>query len=327
MDIYPLRRDHAMSQSLPTIVITGATSGIGQCVAIALARHGAHLVLTARSRARAEATLALIEAAASGTRVDVHYGDFDHVASVAALGREIAGRHARIDVLINNAGIHAFKPRVTADGMSEMVAVNYLAPWLLTNILCDTLVQSAPSRIITVASEASRQAAGVDPLAALVDTRPFTARGSSKIYGQTKLLDIMFSLQLAHQLEGTGVAVNCLCPGFNVTELGRELWFAAPLKRLLKWLGIGDPGRGASIIVRLAGDPDFAEMTGGYFSVNNARPLTPVAPAGDLQAQQALWQATAERVSASWRPSSRSARFPKRRIIAQTARIASPEAS
>jgi NAD(P)-dependent dehydrogenase (short-subunit alcohol dehydrogenase family) len=288
----------AMAQPIPTIVITGATSGIGQCAAVALARQGAHLVLTARDRAKADATLTMIEAAAPGTRVQVYYGDFANLASVAALGREIAAHHVRIDVLINNAGLHAFKSRVTADGYPEMVAVNYLAPWLLTNILRGTVVRSAPSRIVTVASEASRQGAGFDPLAALIDKRSFTARGSSAIYGQTKLMDIMFSLELSRQLTATGVAVNCLCPGFNATGLGRELWFAAPLGRLLAGLKIGDPERGASIIVRLARDPAFAEITGGYFSVKDARPLVPVAPGADRQAQQALWQATAERTAA-----------------------------
>jgi NAD(P)-dependent dehydrogenase (short-subunit alcohol dehydrogenase family) len=287
-----------MSPSVPTIVLTGATSGIGRCAAIALARQGANLVLTARGQAKAAATVAMIEAAAPGTRVHVHYGDFADLASVAALGREIVAHHPRIDVLINNAGLHAFKPRVTADGYCEMVAVNYLAPWLLTSILRETVVQSAPSRIVTVASQASRWAAGFDPLVALIDKRPFSARGSSAIYGQTKLMNIMFSMELARGLTGTGVAVNCLCPGFNVTGLGRELWFAAPLERLLTWLEIGNPERGASIIVRLANDPAFADVTGGYFSVNDTRPLVPVAPGADRQAQQALWQTTAERVAA-----------------------------
>jgi NAD(P)-dependent dehydrogenase (short-subunit alcohol dehydrogenase family) len=280
------------------VVLTGGTSGIGQCAAVALARKGASLVLTARSRARADATVATIESAAPGTRVDIHFGDLGDLASVAALGREIVSRHSRIDVLVNNAGIHAFKPRVTTDGYSEMVAVNYLGPWLLTNILLETVIRSAPSRIVTVASEASRQGAGFDPLAALVGKRTFSARGSSAIYGQTKLMNIMFSMGLARMLKGTGVAVNCLCPGFNVTGLGRELWFAAPLERLLTWLKIGNPERGADIIVRLASDPAFAKVTGGYFSVGDARPLVPVAPGSDPQAQQMLWQATAERVAA-----------------------------
>src|SRR5882757_7179831 len=287
-----------MSPSVPTIVITGATGGIGRCAAIALARQGANLVLTARSQAKADATVEMIKAAAPDTRIHVHYGDFADLASVAALGREIVARHPRIDALVNNAGIHAFKPRVTADGYPEMVAVNYLAPWLLTNILLATVIRSAPARIVTVASEASRQAAGFDPLAALIDNRPFSARNSSAIYGRTKLINIMFSMELARRLKGTGVAVNCLCPGFNVTGLGRELWFAAPLERLLTWLKIGNPERGAGIIARLASDPAFADVTGGYFSVSDMRPLVPVAPGADRQVQQALWQATAERVAA-----------------------------
>src|SRR6202051_1293627 len=140
-----------MASPAPTIVLTGATSGIGRCAAIALARQGANLVLTARSQARADATVAIIKTAAPRTQIHVHYGDFSNLTSVAVLGREIVSRHSRIDALINNAGIHAFKSRATADGYAEMVAVKYLAPWLLTNILRDTLIRSAPSRIITVA--------------------------------------------------------------------------------------------------------------------------------------------------------------------------------
>jgi NAD(P)-dependent dehydrogenase (short-subunit alcohol dehydrogenase family) len=288
-----------MPLTAPTIVLTGATSGIGRCAAIALARQGAHLVLTARNQARADATVAIIKAAAPGTRIDVHYGDFSNLTSVAALGHEIVSRHSRIHALINNAGIHAFKQRVTADGYAEMVAVNYLAPWLLTNILRETLIRSAPARVVTVASEASRQAAGIDPIAALIDKRSFSARGSSAVYGQTKLMNIMFSMELARRLEDTGVTSNCLCPGFNVTGLGRELWFAAPLERLLTWLKVGNPQRGAGIIVRLASDRTFANVTGGYFSVTDARALVPVPPGNDPKAQQALWQATAERVAAA----------------------------
>jgi len=279
-----------LTQTVPTIVITGATSGIGQCAAIALARQGAHLILTARSPARAEAMRAMIEAAAPGTLLHVYFGDFTDLASVAALGHQIVANHPHIDVLINNAGLHAFSPRITADGYSEMVTVNYLAPWLFTNILRETMVRSAPSRIVTVASQASKGAAGFDPLVALTSADPKTAA----TYGQTKMLDIMFSQELARQLEGTSVAVNCLCPGFNVTGLGRELWFAALLEQVLKWLKIGDPERGASIIVRLATEPAFASVTGGFYS-REGKALTPVMPGADSQAQHALWLATAER--------------------------------
>jgi NAD(P)-dependent dehydrogenase (short-subunit alcohol dehydrogenase family) len=121
------------------------------------------------------------------------------------------------------------------------------------------------------------------------------------VYGQTKLLNIMFSMELARRLTGTGVAVNCLSPGFNVTGLGRELWFAAPLERFLTWLKVGNPERGAGIIVKLANDAAFAGVTGGYFSVSNARRLAPVAPGDDPRALQALWQATEERVAGFYR--------------------------
>ena len=281
-------------EKLPTILITGATSGIGQLAAIELARGGAHLILTARSEERAASTRAAIESAAPGTNVDIHYVDFTSLAAVASAGREILARHERIDVLINNAGLHAFEQRVTVDGYPEMIAVNYLAPWLLTHMLRDRLVRSSPARIVTIASEASRQSGGLTPRSDLTNTAAFSARGSSAIYGKSKLLDIMFSLELARQLQGTSVVANCLCPGFNVTGLGRELGFAAALSHVLNWLKIGDPRRGAGIIVRLATDPAFGVTSGAYVSVRNARPLTPIPPGDDVGARQGLWSLTAE---------------------------------
>jgi NAD(P)-dependent dehydrogenase (short-subunit alcohol dehydrogenase family) len=278
----------------PKILITGATDGIGQLAALNLARSGAHLVLTARSEIKARQTCALIEKAAPSTPVDVHFVDFSDLASVVTTGKAIAAQHPRIDVLINNAGLHAFEQRVTRDGYAEMIAVNYFAPWLLTNILRETLVHSAPSRIVTIGSEASRQSGGLGIEKDLLDIAPFTARGSSRIYGCTKLMDIMFSLELARQLKGTDVAVNCLCPGFNVTGLGRELSFARPLAKVLTWLGIGNPERGAGAIVRLATDPAFGKQTGVYVSAKSARPMTPVTPADNEEARRHLWEKTTE---------------------------------
>ena len=282
----------------PTMVLTGATSGIGRLAAIELARQGAHVVFVARDERKAAETRHAIGLAAPGTRVDVVYGDMSVLADVARVAAEIAAAHERIDVLVNNAGVHAFDQRVTVDGLSEMVAVNYVAPWLLTNILRERLVASAPSRVVTVASEASRQSGGLVPGLDVHDTTPFSRLGSSRAYGKTKLMDIMFSKELARRLEGTRVAVNCLCPGFNVTGLGRELGFASPLAKVLNWLKIGDPSRGAGIIVRLARDPEFGVRTGGYFSVKDAMPLTPVAPGNDPVLQHELWTRTAALVAA-----------------------------
>nr|WP_082699642.1 SDR family NAD(P)-dependent oxidoreductase [Novosphingobium barchaimii] len=221
----------------PLILITGATDGIGHPAALELAQRGADLILTARNENKAERTREAIAAVAPTASIDIYLVDFADLAAVATTGRAIAARHPRIDVLINNAGLHAFQQRVTKDGFAEMIAVNYLAPWLLTDILRDILLASSFSRIVTVGSEASQQSVSRDIISDLFATATFTARGSSKVYGFSKLLDIMFSLELARQLEGTGVAVNCLCPGFNVTGLGRELGFARPLAWLLKKLG------------------------------------------------------------------------------------------
>ncbi len=277
----------------PTIVITGATSGIGQLAAIELARQGAHIVFTARNEEKAAATRTAIQEVAPSARIDVHYADFCSLNAVVRAANEISARYKHIEVLINNAGLHAFEQRITADGFSEMVAVNYLAPWLLTNLLREKMIASTPSRIVTVASRASRHSGDMIPHRDICNTATFTQFGSSKIYGQTKLMNIMFSNELARQLHGTGVTVNCLCPGFNVTGLGRELGFASILQRVLKGLNVGNPQRGADIIARLATDPALTSVSGGYFSLKNTK-LVPIHEEIDVAAQQALWVTTSE---------------------------------
>lgn len=283
----------------PVIMITGATNGIGLIAATQLASMGADLILTARSMEKADAAKSVILAAAPDTGIDFHKLDFTDLAGVAAAGAAISQRHTKIDVLINNAGIHAFKPRVTKDGFAEMIAVNYFAPWLLTQILRDTLIRSGPSRIVNVASEASRQSGPLDIAHDLTDVSPFTARGSSKIYGRSKLLDIMFSLELAAQLANTQVAVNCLCPGFNVTGLGRELGaLSIGLARVLKFLKIGNPALGAEMIVKLATDPAFEQRTGAYVTRNGD--ATPFPPADNPGARRRLWAETERLLSPYW---------------------------
>jgi NAD(P)-dependent dehydrogenase (short-subunit alcohol dehydrogenase family) len=277
---------------LKTIVMTGATNGIGRIVAASLAAQGHHLVLIARNEAKADATRSQILQDAPSASIDLYLADFARLQTVVAAAQAVAARYQRIDVLINNAGIHAFQQRVTEDGFSEMVSVNYLAPWLLTKILSPRLAATAPSRIVTVASEASRHAKEVKPQRDLHDTSPFARLGSSVIYGRTKLMNIMFSMELSRRLASTAVTANCLDPGFNVTGLGRELPFAASIERLLGFLRIGDPNRGAGIIMRLAMDSEFENISGRYFSVKDATPISPAPPGNDVEAQKALWAAT-----------------------------------
>ncbi|MEH1016253.1 SDR family NAD(P)-dependent oxidoreductase [Micromonospora sp. CPCC 206060] len=276
----------------PTIVITGATNGLGRLAAIKLAQQGARIIITARSQQKADQTCQEI-----GTdRVDAFLGDFTRLDDVRRIGHEIADRYDHIDVLVNNAGIHAFQPRTTPDGYPdgypEMVAVNYLAPWLLTHTLLPALQRASAARIVNVASEASRRHGTLRIPQDLTETSLFSARGSSEHYGRTKLLDIMFTMELARRLADTTTTANCLCPGFNATGLGRELPFAGVLEKALTRLRIGDPARGAGLIVALATDPEFTGHTGGYYTARGTRQIQPPPPGNDPNAQAQLWYET-----------------------------------
>ncbi|WHY21139.1 SDR family NAD(P)-dependent oxidoreductase [Paenibacillus sp. G2S3] len=276
----------------PIIVITGATSGLGQLVAIEMAKRGAHLVLTARSESRAEATQKMIKESVPAAEINFFYGDLSLMKDVSRLGQEISDAYPKIDVLLNNAGLHAFEQRITSEGISEMMAVNYFAPWILTHTLQLSLKAAGSARIINVASEASRNHGELKLPEDLINTSDFSARGSSEIYGKTKLLNIMFTAELARQFKGTGVIVHALNPGFNVTGLGRELWFAPMLERVLKFLHIGNPRKGADIIIRLMIDPKYQETTGGYFNVGTGNPIVPIHPGGDKEMENKLWNDT-----------------------------------
>lgn len=280
--------------SYPIIVITGATSGLGQLVAIELAKRGNHLVLTARNKNRAEMTRKIIKDIVPKAEVDFFFGDLSLMGDVKRVGNEITAAYPKFDALVNNAGLHAFEQRITSEGFAEMIAVNYLAPWLLTYTIQQSLVNSRNARIVNVASEASRNHGELKLPDDLTDTAPFTARKSSALYGKTKLLDIMFTGELARQLSGTGVTVNALNPGFNVTGLGRELWFASIIENILKFLHIGDPRKGAEIITRLVVEPQFQGVTGGYFNVGTGKPIVPIYPGGDISMQNKLWNVTKE---------------------------------
>src|ERR1700730_884840 len=173
----------------PVIVITGATNGLGRLAALDLARGGPHLGLLARSRHKADALRREIEEVAPGTPVDVFLADLSLVADVQRVAQQIDAHYPRIDVLINNAGVHAFSQRITPEGFAEMTAVNYLAPWVLADVLRDKLTHSAPARIVTVASRASRQAREIKPLRDLTDVADFTRREPGRLSATTKLMD------------------------------------------------------------------------------------------------------------------------------------------
>ncbi len=270
------------------VIITGATNGIGRLVALALARQGVQLGIVARSQRKIDELRGEL-----ATEADSFLVDLSSIKDVHRVGAEIAARPEPITMLINNAGTQPFSQRVTAEGLSEIVAVNYLAPWALTNALLDKLIAATPARVVTTASGAGRWAGSITPSHDLTFVGDYKRREAFRLYGRTKLMDIMFTQELARRLAGTGVTSNCCDPGFNTTGLGRDLPFADGLEKALTALHIGDPRRGAGIITRLATDPTFATTTGGFFSVRDAKPMECPEPGRAPAAQRELWEATA----------------------------------
>jgi NAD(P)-dependent dehydrogenase (short-subunit alcohol dehydrogenase family) len=268
------------------IVITGATSGIGQIAASELAGAGARLVLVARDRARADRMLANLRERGSNQVHRAHIADLSRIAEVKRVGSEIAAAEPRIDVLINNAGNVFGRRQLTEDGLERTFATNHVAYYVLALLLRDRLVAAAPARIVNTASAAHRgEKLDFDDLQSAKGYRP------QSVYGRTKLCNILFTRSLARRLAGTGVTVNCLHPGFVRTNLGqRDGGLFANMVRMA-FLFAGRPERGANTIVYLATSPAVAEVSGGYFV--DGRPATPGAQAQDDASAERLWIATA----------------------------------
>jgi retinol dehydrogenase-12 len=280
------------------VVITGATDGIGKELARALARRGAALTLIARNEAKAAATASefAAEPGAEGTP-DVVIADLSDFASVRRAADELHDRYDRIDVLINNAGMSSFRQPTTHDGYEMMMAANHLGPFLLTNLTLDLVTKAAPSRIVFTASEAHRQAGrpDVDGLANTTGTGPLAA---GRAYARSKLMNILVTQELAERLDGTGVTVNCFCPGAVATGLNREsrivmggaaLLSRTPLLRV--------PEQGAALGVRLVLDPALAETSGQFFtSTPGLRFLPATSARKDRDYRRRVWDKSAELV-------------------------------
>jgi NAD(P)-dependent dehydrogenase (short-subunit alcohol dehydrogenase family) len=278
----------------PVMVVTGATNGIGEAAAVELARRGARVGIVARNPKKADATAARITAATPDAQVDTFIGDLALMADVRKVAAEIDDRYDRVDVLLTNAGIQLREQRATAEGLPEMVAVNYLAPWLLTSLLRDKLVASAPSRVVVTASEGHRIGWSVDPDTILTDTSPFGRGGLMGAYGKSKLLDVLFTFELADRLADTGVTANCACPGLVATGLAGTENLADRAARVLSRTPlVRRPEQGARVLVRLATDPAFATRTGEFISSTPGAGLVPDIPSvRDKDLRRRLWEQT-----------------------------------
>jgi NAD(P)-dependent dehydrogenase (short-subunit alcohol dehydrogenase family) len=269
-----------------TVVITGATSGIGQVAAERLARQGARLLLVARDPRRTAATLARIEAIAPAAGHGVYEADLSRLSEMKRVAAEIARAEARIDVLINNAGAFFSARRLTEDGLERTFALNHMAYFVLTCALIDRLKAAAPSRIVSTASAAHR-GARLD----FADLQGEKGYDGYKAYGRSKLCNILFTRELARRLAGTGITANCLHPGFVATRFGNQAGGLISYGiRIAKLFAIS-PEEGAETIVHLATSPEVAKISGGYFY--KSRPATPTAEAQDDAAAKRLWAESA----------------------------------
>jgi NAD(P)-dependent dehydrogenase (short-subunit alcohol dehydrogenase family) len=276
------------------VVITGGTSGIGQVAAEELAGMGARIVLVARDKARAEATLSRLRQQAPGLNHGVHYGDLSRIAEMKRVAAEIAGVEPRIDVLTNNAGALFGSRRVTEDGLESTFALNHMSYFVLTYGLRERLAASAPARVVNTSSDAHKgRNLDFEDLQSARDYRGFNA------YGRSKLCNILFTRELARRLNGTRVTANSLHPGFVDTRFGDQSGgLFSYLIRIGKKTVALSPQKGARTIVYLASSPEVADVSGEYYY--KCRVATPTAQAQDDAAARRLWQETEKLSGINW---------------------------
>ena len=267
-----------------TVIITGATSGIGEVAAIRLAEQGARIVFTARDKARADDTMAALRGANPNADHAVHMADLSTLAEMKRVG-SILAQEPQIDVLVNNAGALFNKRQETADGLEMTFALNHMGYFVITNILLNKLKPGA--RIVTVASNAHRGAKlKFDDLQS---TRGYVG---FPVYSKSKLANILFNRELARRAP-QGVTANALHPGFVATRFGDNSGgLMRTVLKVAKPIGAISPEEGARTIIYLASSPEVAGVTGEYFF--ECKPTTPTAEARNDADARRLWEMSEE---------------------------------
>ncbi len=261
-----------------TVLISGATNGIGKVAAVELAKLGAQIVIIGRNPAKTTETLKEITAATGNQDVHALVADLSSMAEVRQVAGDFKQQFKRLDVLLNNAGGVFTTRQETVDGYEMTFALNHLSYFLLTHLLLDVLKNSAPARIINVASDAHAMGSlDLDNL----------QKGGFSAYSQSKLMNIMFTYELARRLQGTGVTANALHPGFVNTGFGRNNSGLMKLAMNVATLFAIKPTDGAKTSVYLASSPEVASVTGKYF--DKSKPRKSSAASYDEAAQKRLW--------------------------------------
>ena len=272
-----------MANETKTVLITGATDGVGKQTAIQLAKKGYHIVMMVRSKERAEQTIAEITAATGNKQLEYILVDLTSLAQVRKAAAEFLAKYPTLDILINNAGLIVPDKQITKDGFEQSFEVNHLSHFLLTHLLLDRLKASAQGRIVNLSSEGHRMAK--------FDAENFNAEKSYSSLGQycfTKLCNIYFTNELAERLKGTNVTVNAVHPGVVRTSFAGTMdkgWLK-PLFAISRLFMIS-PEQGAATSVYAATDPSLSKVTARYFK--NSKDNKPSALSQDKTNQKLLW--------------------------------------
>lgn len=274
-------------------LITGGNAGIGKETAIGLAKLGATVVITSRNAERGRDALAEIKQRSGSDRVDVMQLDLASLASVRSFADAFLARYDRLDVLVENAGLVLGSRNVTEDGFETTFQVNHLGHFLLTELLRDRLVASAPSRVVVVASDAHKSARrGLD-----FDDLQSSRYRSFNVYAKSKLANILFTRELARRLDGTGVTANVVHPGFVASRFGRDgdLGMLGKVTMPLMRPFALNAEQGARTSVYVASDPALEGVTGTYWV--RCAPVSPSDAALDDDAARELWERSVAMVS------------------------------
>ncbi len=262
-----------------TCLVTGASAGIGAAAARALAGHGARVVMAVRNPEKGERARRAI-AQATGGEVELALVDVASRESVRAFARDLAARHARLDVLVNNAGIWSERRRMGPDGVELVWATNVLGYFQVTDLLLPLLRAAGKARVVNVASQL---AGGLDPSDVEFRRRRWSGQAA---YAQSKQADRMLTWALARRVAGTGITANAMHPGFVATEIfgkgGGPVSIAASLYSKLRGRS---PEEGADTVVWLAASPEVEGRSGLYWIHRRERPC----PFHDERAEEALW--------------------------------------
>lgn len=268
-------------------MVTGATSGIGEVTARELAARGAEVVVVSRNAQKCQNTVSQIRKQTGNPAVDYMLADLSSRSQIHRLVKEFKPRFPRLDVLVNNAGAFFLRRQESEDDIEKTWALDHLNYFLLTNLLLDMLKSSAPARIVNVASESHRRAD-----IHFDDLEFEDGYSGMRAYGQAKLGNVLFTYELARRLEGSGVTVNAVHPGFVATNIGSDNgWLVNQVMKVVHLFG-RSPKEGAETVIYLASSPEVEGVSGKYFF--DKQPIESSSLSYDRRTAQRLWQVSAQ---------------------------------